>query len=160
MQCIVIVPKSCFSPGLNQSYFEVTAGHPVTKSRGSTWVWGVTWGQTPERNSRSKRSASGITLWAAMWTLIMHKASEGWGTGLSPEPLQGPSTPVLSPAVIFTIRVLNARFLGLSVEAVFIHFEQNCLHRSYCFWLSADSRFTSGSYFLFATTEKLFFLKK
>lgn len=74
--------------------------------------------------------------------------------------MQTPSTPVISAAMRFTIRGWNPRFLDFRAKIVFIHFEENCLHRSYCFWLSADLGFTSGLYYLFATTGIFFFFKQ
>lgn len=76
------------------------------------------------------------------------------------EPLQTPSTPstpVISAAMIFTIRGWNPRFLDFRAKTAFIHLEENCLHRSYCFWLSADLGFTSGLHYLSATTGHFLF---
>lgn len=52
---------------------------------------------------------------------------------------------------------LKSQVFRLQTKTVFIHSEENCLHRSYCFWLSADLGFTSGLYYLSATTGNFLF---
>lgn len=127
----------------------VTAGHPVIKFRGSE---GNDRGQTPDCNSHTFRHPPGAHLDPCT-------AGSCQELGHNLELLQAPSIPVIS-AAIFTIRGRNPRFLDFRVKTIFIHFEENCLHRSYCFWLSADLGFTSGSYYLSATTGNFLFFKQ
>lgn len=119
----------------------------------------MTWGRTPECNSHTASAQLQASFCKPLHGPLKHTEPLRIGVlTLAWSHCRAPSTPVLSSAVIFTIRVLIARFLGFRADTVFIHFEENCLHRSYCFWLSADLGFTSGSYFSSVTTGKLFFL--
>lgn len=110
----------------------------MTKLRGSSWVGGK-W----QRGKALQQPHLKASPWSPPAPLCCREF---------PGALTGPPASLGFHQKLYLPSEVKSRFLDFRAKTVFIHFEENCLHRSYCFWLSADLGFTSGLDYLSATT--------